>query len=379
MSALRALITAEIRENGPISVAHYMEMCLAHPHYGYYMTRDPLGLDGDFITAPEISQMFGEVIGLWAAHLWQMMGAPNPVQLIELGPGRGTLMKDMLRAARLVPGFHAAIQVHFIEMSPVLRQKQKANMAGFDIQFHWHDHVSSVPDGPALIIANEFFDALPIHQYMRMSDGWRERLIGLDAEGRLCFGLAGHAEVALSEAYLNAPIGTIIEISKAVLAVMQGIATRIAAHGGAALIIDYGHMGHEQARSGSGDTFQAVRQHQYRNVLEEPGEADLTAHVDFASLQQAARQAGAKVHGPVTQGAFLSEIGLLERAAILKRSASLEQEMMIDAAIERLISTDADHMGALFKVLAVTDQALALHCQKGLAGFSTPMTGHIAL
>ncbi len=331
--------------DGPITVERYMAMCLADPRYGYYMTRDPLGLEGDFITAPEISQMFGELIGLWAAQVWIDMGSPSRFRLIELGPGRGTLMADALRAVRLVPGFLEAAHLHLVETSPILTKKQQAALAAAPVPVAWHKDWAEVGDGPAIIIANEFFDALPVRQFVRAEGGWRERLVGLGDDGALAFGLASEATPEITVAGRE---GAVLEWPATGLAIMRGLSERLVAQGGAALIIDYGHL-----RSGLADTLQAVRSHAFADALAEPGEADLTAHVDFAQLASAARSAGARVHGPTTQGAFLRALGIAARAAALAKAApSREQE--IAAALKRLSGGGEEDMGELFKVIGVS-------------------------
>ncbi|RDJ25532.1 class I SAM-dependent methyltransferase [Bosea caraganae] len=332
-----------------------MALCLGHPRHGYYMTRDPFGAQGDFTTAPEISQMFGELIGLWAATVWRAMGEPASVRLIELGPGRGTLMADALRAAQAVPGFREALSVHLVEMSPVLRQAQARPLAGL-ADPAWHDGIAEALDGPAIVIANEFLDALPLDQFMRIGSGWRERLVGLDAAGELAFGLAAEPEPAIA---IVAPEGAILEQPLAALDVVATISSHIAQAGGAALFIDYG-----SARSGFGDTLQAMKQQLYADPLAEPGEADLTVHVDFERMAQAGLRAGAAVHGPATQRDFLAAIGLAQRAQALSAKATPEQAAAISTAFDRLTETGATGMGELFKVLALSHPGLP-----GLPGF----------
>lgn len=350
-------LKAAIAANGPITVEHYMALCLGHPRHGYYMTRDPLGLSGDFITAPEISQMFGELIGLWAAETWRMMGEPGRIRLVELGPGRGTLSRDMLRAAKALPAFHAAIDLHLVETSPVLRKLQAATLEASGFTPQWHDAFAQVPEGPAIVIANEFFDCLPVRQYVRAGAGWHERLIGLDAQGNLAFGLAPEPEAALNR---DAPDGVLMEFPASHLIAMREIAERVARDGGALLAIDYGHL-----RTGYGETLQAVKNHAFIGVLEAPGEADITVHVDFAALAQAALMAGAAVHGPVLQGDFLTRLGIHERAQALKTHAPVHAAS-IDAAASRLTDTESRGMGQLFKAIAISDPALP-----PLPGFDT--------
>jgi SAM-dependent MidA family methyltransferase len=341
MSALTDEIITLIRQEGPISVARYMELALAHPKHGYYITRDPFGAAGDFTTAPEISQMFGELIGLWLAQAWLDMGSPARVILAEAGPGRGTLMADALRAAKTVPGFLPAAEVHLIETSPTLRVKQAGILR--DTAPHWHVSLADLPvDAPLLLVANEFLDALPIRQYERRAGQWHERLVG-EQDGLLAFGLSPMPKRELT---LDAPEGAILEVSPAGLAAVAEIARRIAWQGGAALLIDYGHAG------GFGDTLQAMRGHASADPLEVPGGADITAHVDFAAMAAAARQAGAEVDGPLEQGPFLLSLGLAERAERLMASTPA-RAVEIATQRDRLTEMTPTGMGRLFKVLAL--------------------------
>ncbi len=343
MSALLDRLRELVALEGPITVEAYMALCLADPVHGYYATRDPLGREGDFTTAPEISQMFGELLGLWAAQVWTDMGAPAPLRLVELGPGRGTLMRDALRAMRVLPAMAAAVDVHLVEISPALRARQRETLR--DVQVAWHERVESVPPGPAILLANEFFDALPVRQLVRRDGAWHERLVGLDADGALAFGLAPEASRAVETA---APEGAVLELPSAGIAAARALAERVVHEGGAALAIDYG-----PAVPGFGDTLQAVRGHRFVDPLAEPGEADLTTHVNFAALARAAAGAGAAVHGPVPQGAFLRALGIEARAEILKRRATPAQAAEIDAALARLTATGREGMGELFKVIAL--------------------------
>jgi NADH dehydrogenase [ubiquinone] 1 alpha subcomplex assembly factor 7 len=348
LSLERELVTM-IAAEGPIGVDRYMSLCLGHTRHGYYMRQDPFGRAGDFITAPEISQMFGELIGVWCAAAWQAMGAPAPLRLIELGPGRGTLMADLLRSASVVPGFVNAARVALVETSPVLRQSQKAALSSAGVPIQWHDGLDDVGPGPTLLVANEFFDALGVRQFVRTDSGWHERLVGLDASGRLAFGLAPDGVPAglLPRWALDAAPGELVEVSPARHAVAQAVGARLAMMGGTALIIDYGHV-----RSAPGDTLQAVRAHGFRDVLESPGDSDLTSHVDFEALGAALQEGGAVVHGPLTQGAFLSAMGLAERAEVLERRADPTARADIGAAAIRLAANS--QMGQLFKVIAAT-------------------------
>jgi NADH dehydrogenase [ubiquinone] 1 alpha subcomplex assembly factor 7 len=329
---LRRLIEA----HGPIAVSEYMAQANAH----YYATRDPLGASGDFVTAPEISQMFGELVGLALADVWVRAGRPEGVRYVELGPGRGTLAVDALRAMRSA-GLDPP--VHFVETSPALRALQ----AGRVPRASWHEDLSGLPeDGAILAVANEFFDALPIRQLIATPTGWRERRVALE-RGRF-FPVAGPIvpEAAIPDSLRAAPPGTIIEASPASLAYLRQIASRMKMHGGAALIVDYGHD-----RTGAGETLQAVQRHEYADPWREPGDSDLTAHVDFEVLQKVAVDAGLSVHGPVGQGEWLVRVGIDARAEALIHPAP-DRRGEILAARDRLVS--AEEMGSLFRVLGLS-------------------------
>tara|TARA_B100000674_G_scaffold318019_3_gene264680 strand:+ start:2149 stop:3276 length:1128 start_codon:yes stop_codon:yes gene_type:complete len=351
-SPLLAHIKRRINVSGPITIADFMTEALAHPEYGYYRKQDPFGRAGDFITAPEVSQMFGELIGLWAAVTWQQMGCPPKIDLIELGPGRGTLMSDALRAVRNVPGFGDALTVRFVETSPVLRTHQQTAIMAYGIPATWHETFDDIPtraNVPAIVIGNEFFDALPIRQFERGEKGWAERLVGVDAKtGEL--GFVRGAETPITDALIPATMrgaakkGDIFESCAPAIAIADQIARRLNETGGGALFIDYGHPG-----SAFGDTFQALMGHEYHPVLSNPGDADLTAHVDFAAIGRAMNEAGARTGAVLTQGTFLRMLGIEQRAELLKTSADDDQQTAIDQALSRLI--DADQMGTLFKVL----------------------------
>jgi len=351
MSVLSKHIARLIKETGPMPVSHFMALALGHPKHGYYMTRDPLGAAGDFTTAPEISQMFGELIGLWIAETWMAQGSPTKFVLAELGPGRGTLMADALRALRAVPGLLPALDLHFVETSPVLAAIQKQNVPNAT----WHDRFDTLPEGPLYVIANEFFDALPIRQFVRTKQGWCERYVMLsesstEDEPRFEPAIMPVPQASndiLAAGQRNAPIGSLAEVSPASAAFAEDIALRISKHGGAALIIDYGHT-----KSAAGETLQALRAHEFVNVFENPGEADLTAHVDFEALAIAAKAGGVAAHGPIEQGTFLRALGIDERATTLKAKATPDQTRDIDSAEQRL--TSREEMGSLFKVLALT-------------------------
>ncbi len=351
MAGLADHLRRRIEAQGPLSVAEYMADALGHPRFGYYMTRDPLGAAGDFITAPEISQMFGELIGLWCVVQWRSMGAPDPFRLVELGPGRGTLMADILGAANGAdPEFAAALRLHLVETSPILRAAQGEALSSARPQPAWHDRLEDVAEGPLIVIANEFFDALPVRQFERSHEGWRERLVDLEGDG-FCFVLSPPLEAAppLPPGLGRWRDGDVAEVSPSGLEIAAAIGGRLAASSGAALIIDYGH-----AESAAGDTLQAVKDHAYHGVLESPGEADLTAHVDFAALARAAAGAGAGVFGPMGQGAFLEALGIGARATALTRKAVPDQAREIAAARARLTGS----MGELFKVMAISTPGL---------------------
>ncbi|MFE3839356.1 class I SAM-dependent methyltransferase [Pseudogemmobacter sonorensis] len=343
MTALAAILARRIRETGPMTLAEYMTECLLHPRHGYYATRDPFGTGGDFITAPEISQMFGELLGLALAQYWLDLGTPAPFTLAETGPGRGTLMADVLRATRGVPGFHAAARVALVEASAHLRGVQAQVLADYPVE--WLPDAAALPEGPLFLLANEFFDALPIRQFTRRGGGWSETMVGLSETGALGFGHAPPLPLAALEPRLtDLAEGDTVEICPAAVPVMQSIAGRVARHGGLALIVDYGDW-HSR-----GDTFQALRAHRYIHPLSDPGAADLTAHVDFAALARAAGAAGAAC-AYTTQGDLLNRLGLPQRAAKLAERLTggpLEAHL---AAVRRL--TAAQEMGTLFKALAV--------------------------
>lgn len=336
-----------IRRSGPLPVADYMDACAS----AYYARGDVFGRAGDFITAPEISQAFGEIVGLWCAVTWQAFGAPKTFRLIECGPGRGTLMADALRAARRVPGFRDAARIHLVERSARLREKQRAALKGELAT--WHDDIEDVPAGACIIIANEFLDALPIRQWEKTERGWIERAVDADDRGSFRFtrGTARDLDIPLAISADAAP-GAIFETSPAVLDWTRRVAVRLTDHGGAALVIDYGH-----AATAIGDTLQAVKAHRFHSALADPGEADLTAHVDFEAVATAAREMGAKVFGPVPQGTWLTRLGITVRAAQLSAGKNETQAKDIQGAVNRLIAPDA--MGLLFKVLAFTQPTLA--------------------
>jgi len=347
---LPELIDMQIRTSGPMSIATYMGLCLTHPTKGYYKGADPLGVSGDFITAPEISQMFGELIGFFIVSLWQQMGSPKEFTLLELGPGRGTLLADMLRVACRAEGFRDGLDLRLFETNPALIAEQNARLEAYDPK--WIDSFEKVGPGPLLVVANEFFDALPIRQFVRAADGWHERMVGL-SDGQRQFGLnpspipASAMPAAIADAELNA----VFEVGLANGEVMSRLARAVSTQGGAILAIDYGY-----ARTQTGETLQAVRGHKYADVLAAPGEADLSVHVDFEALGNVAAQAGLSVQPLATQGEFLVRMGINERARALS-GANPTLARDIAAARDRLVTPA--QMGELFKVFCAASPGLA--------------------
>lgn len=341
MNGLGERIATLIGTQGPLSVAQFMTIALLDPSDGYYATRDPFGTRGDFITAPEISQIFGELIGLWCVQTWMDQDEPKRAQLVELGPGRGTLMADALRAAKLAPKFLASIDVVMVEASPALRAVQQERLKDCGVRVQWKDRLEP-SDCPQFLIANEFFDALPIRQFVHTERGWCERMVVVD-KGTLTFALSPLTSAMAVEG--DAPIGGVYEFSPATLALAEEIGHAIARKGGAALVIDYGYD-----TPGFGETLQAVGKHEFKNLLEAPGEIDLSAHVDLTAFAKAARRGGAQSFGPVGQGPFLEALGIAARAeklAALNRS----EASSIATAVDRLVKPE--QMGMLFKALAI--------------------------
>ncbi len=362
MTALLDEIKAMIAERGPITVEQYMQMALTHPEHGYYMNRDPFGASGDFTTAPEISQMFGELLGLWAAEVWSSMGSPRTLRLIELGPGRGTLMSDALRAARIVPAFREALDVWLMETSPTLAAMQHELLLDSGAAVSWAQSMREVPDGPAIVIGNEFLDALPVRQFVRVNGRWWERTVRLDDGGELVFDVSAAPEPYIN---VNASNGEILEVNPAAHRFMFEIGGRLVRQGGAALLVDYGHLA-----TGFGDTLQALRAHRYVDPLAAPGDCDLTAHVDFAAMARSARAAGAVIHGPIDQGDFLRAIGIDLRIKTLVGKANAERAEELAQARARLVGKAKGEMGGLFKAMAVTDRKLP--APPGFGGPSAP-------
>lgn len=348
MTLLTKILRRKIEEQGPLSVHDYMEMALSHPEYGYYFRQNPFGKSGDFVTAPEVSQMFGELVGLWCIDVWSKLGAPATFNIVELGPGNGTLMVDALRSGTLVPEFIDAAQVHLVETSEQLRTRQKTEINHHSI--YWHTDIPPLDTDPVIFIANEFFDALPIHQYEALSGEWYERCVDWK-EDKLTFCLSKEPEKQL-----RAPPdldGTLVlETCPIGIDIINMICQYLKISGGAALIIDYG-----SSEALYGDSFQAVRDHTHQHPLEDPGLSDLTAHVKFPQLIEEAQKHAVKVHGPTSQGRFLERLGIEARAGLLKRSATEDQQKSIASDLRRL--TSAVEMGTLFKVLTISHNLTA--------------------
>jgi SAM-dependent MidA family methyltransferase len=332
--------------DGPLSVAQFMTFAMHDRERGYYATRDPLGAGGDFVTAPEISQMFGELLGLWCAQVWEDQGCPRPARLVELGPGRGTLMRDALRALRAAPAFLEAIDVVLIDSNPKLAGLQREMLKAQSVPVAWDVAFSpKLADRPVFALANEFVDALPVRQFVRMSDGWHERMVGLDPAGGLAFVLSPvAADDALPITHAGAPVGSLCETSAAAQGLAAMLAQSVRQAGGAALVIDYGYDAPEFT-----STLQATSRHRSESPLAQPGDADLSAHVDFAAFAAAARAEDAQVYGPVEQGEFLLAVGIEIRAERLSHTSTGPRSIALD--LDRL--TAADKMGGLFKALAI--------------------------
>ncbi len=349
---LEERLIALIKSRGPISIADYMADALFHPHDGYYTSQTPIGAKGDFTTSPEISQIFGELIGLWLVQSWEDIGAPKAFNLVELGPGRGALMQDILRAARLRPAFLDAARIWLVETSGRLRHEQQRRLRDAGIAPEWADRFADVPAAPTLLVANEFFDCLPIRQFMRVETGWRERLVGVDEKG-LAFTLAETPPlptIDIPEMHAAA-IGDIFEVNEPGEALIDEIARALIERSGRALIIDYGHM-----QSGYGDTLQSIRRHAHWPVLNAPGSADITAHVNFERLFTRAFAAGAAAFGPVSQGEFLERLGLVIRLERLSAGKSAAEAADLFAGAHRISSSS--QMGELFKALCISSPSL---------------------
>ena len=353
-NALQARIAGLIAAQGPISVAQYMTLALHDPQDGYYVTRPVLGAAGDFTTAPEISQMFGEMLGLWCVQVWHDQGQPRRKRLVELGPGRGTMMRDALRAAKVAAEFLDGLEVVLVEASPVLQQAQAEKLKDCGVKLRWVPHFeSSLTDQPLFLLANEFFDAMPLRQYVKTARGWCERMVVV-RDDVLDFALAPTpvpaALIAASRA--GAPEGSVYEVAPAATALAQEIGRVVAEKGGGALFVDYGYG----EAAGFGETLQAVGGHKFADVLADPGENDLSAHVDFAALAQAGRHGGAAAYGPRDQGEFLADLGITGRAEQLMSTNPAAAQSLF-AAIERLIGPG--QMGTLFKAMAFVPPSAA--------------------
>lgn len=344
MSLLERL-RAEIALTGPLTVAEYMHRCLHDPRDGYYATRPALGAEGDFITAPLVSQMFGELLGLWAVEVWRRMGSPTRILLVEAGPGDGTLMSDMLRAAKVAPGFLKAAEVWLVETSDPLIRSQRGQLADAPVSVRWARDLTELPSGdPVILVANELLDCLPANQFVRTERGWGERMVGA-ADEALEFGLR---PIALPETP-DAPLGVVYERSPAQEAFGQTVGELIAREGGAALLIDYG-----RAEPGFGDTLQALKAHEKVDPLARPGEADLTVHADFPSVLAAARGAGVET-AILSQGEILRRLGIEHRAAALARLRP-DRADVIARQLDRLVGPD--QMGELFKAACIHSPGL---------------------
>lgn len=358
MTALKDRITAQIKREGPLSVAEYMAVCLFDPTDGFYPTRDPLGSEGDFITAPEVSQIFGELLGLWCVQSWRDMGSPKDIHLIELGPGRGVMMSDMLRAGKLDPNFIQAAKVTLVEASPALEAVQGQTLAGSPCPITWASSLDASPEGPCLIIGNEFLDCLPIRQFIRKGDVWHERIVHIGKDGKLEFAISPAADksVDLSH-FVNVPDGALVELCSGLAQMADSLQKRFTRNDGRALFIDYG-----PAKPEIGDTLQAISKHKKVDPLTSPGNADLTARVDFGYLKSKAESEELSVFGPTTQAELLLNLGLAQRQAALSQRFPDKAEKLA-AQTERLVS--ADQMGELFKAICIQSGGLPLP-----AGFS---------
>ncbi len=342
---LEDIIRARITREGGMSVADYMALCLAHPEHGYYMRRQPFGEEGDFITAPEISQLFGELLGIWAVTSWRQWGRPKRLHVVELGPGRGLLLQDLLRAAKVDRHFMPVLELHLVETSPSLRETQRETLEGARIPLHWHEDLPELPAGEAaIVLANEFYDALPVHHYELTSNGWRERLVVANADDTLSFAATGAPLDEVPSWARSLPPGSVIELSPERETHAERLATLLRDRPAATLVVDYGH-----ARPGPGETLQAIMKHEKVDVFHRPGEADLTAHVDFDALGAALRRGGLRVAGVMPQGVFLMALGLRQRLQWLMNEADHDAGERLLAGAKRLV--EPEQMGEMFKAL----------------------------
>lgn len=354
MQPLQKIIRDEINQNGFITIARYMELALYHPQFGYYMTRDPFGVKGDFTTAPEISQMFGELIGAWVVDAWLQMGSPVAFQLVECGAGRGTLMHDILRATRNVNDFQNTVQIGLIECSPYLINIQKQKLAEYQVE--WFDNIQQIKEIPSIIIGNEFFDALPARQFKKYGEHWFERVIENSFEN----GFFEFSEVKCLEYPEDLPKygirqNAIYEVNQAQKEFIESVSAKLKKSGGVMLMIDYGYV-----EGNGGETLQAIKDHDFVNVLENVGEADITSHVNFKNIEKYILSHGLKCHGIREQGAFLNHLGIEARARKLSASAyNIEDKEQAKQSLENIETakrrlTDRDQMGSLFKVIVAS-------------------------
>ncbi len=348
LTPLAKELAGRIAACGPISLHDYMEACLYDPEHGYYRSKSGIGQGGDFITAPEISQVFGELIGLWAGEVWRQMGEPAPVRLVELGPGRGTLMADALRALKILPHFLASATVHLIETSKPLEEAQRAALANVPLDVFWDEGLKDVPSGPVILIANEFLDCLPVRQVLfeAAQGAWRERMVTFENGAfRIVPGSFVRPLEAPCAAVTDIEDGAVFEDRPAIGGLIGALAQRKPL---AALIIDYGY-----ARPSLGDTVQAVKHHRFTGLFDAPGESDITAHVDFLSLKRNAMDAAMKTFGPMPMGEWLLRLGLEARVQQLLGRVSEDEANDIRRRALRLV--DPAQMGVLFKVLVLTN------------------------
>ena len=346
-------IARRIAAEGPLSISAFMAMALHDPEDGYYAARNPIGAEGDFITAPEISQVFGELIGVWCVLMWQRLGQPDPIILAELGPGRGVLIGDLLRAAAAHPAFRSALRLHLVEASRTLRAEQEKRLA--QLRPVWVSQFEDLPDGPMLLVANEFLDALPIRQFVRGAVYWSERMVALDGHNRFVFvdGPENPLTSLLVPAGLRDCVGqdTVVETCSAALGLAAALGARFVRHPGAALFIDYGYY-----PSAPGPTLRALRRHRAVSALAAPGTADLSAHVDFMAFAEAAQAGGGATYGPVPQRVLLAALGVSQRAAVLRARATPSQRRALDDGVRRLL--DPGQMGTLFQATALVSPGL---------------------
>lgn len=338
----------KIKKHGAINIAEFIAETLFNPEFGYYQKSQPFGKKGDFVTAPEISQIFGELIGIWCADSWQRMGSPSNFILVEIGAGNGTLMQDLLRGTKHISGFHESFEVHMVEASYRLQQVQKERLSAYHPKIKWHEDISTLPQRNVIFVANELFDALPVHQYQKNASGWAERVVMLDGNGNFTFGLGAKVPFSdeLTRQHADAKEGAIIEICPAANTIISGMATQIKQYGGAAVIIDYGYYEYSYKSS-----LQALKNHKYHNILADIGSADITTLVDFVSLAKAAEKTGVAAEKLITQRDFLINMGIAQRYEMLMKKASNEQQQELTSSTDRLINPDK--MGSLFKVLVL--------------------------